>query len=161
MYHILTVTILVVVLAVLVRAVALSSMRRTRPGHSGSSVSHLGILVTLPLLVLVAVLLFYSRSTTAQVTAYTALLAALAGAFAWSIKATKESLQNRAELLISEALSCRSMDRNDIRGMIYENNALFRLSKASYIDALNHLLATRRVVLIGGQYSINNRDPGQ
>ena len=152
------VTILVAVLVVLVAALGLSILIVP---SSGGGFGCLGVLITLPLVALVVFLLFYSRGTIAEVTAYAALLAAVTGAFAWSMKATKESLQNRAELLISEALSYRPMDRNEIRAMVYANHVLFRLSKSAYIDALNHLLETHRAVLSDGRYSTPKDVPKQ
>lgn len=123
----------------------------------GSSMSELALLMALPaipLLILVVVLLILSGEAPVQVTAYTALLAVVAGSLAWSVRSIKESLQNRAELLISEAVSRRPMDRDEIRAMVYANHMLFRANKATYVSALNNLLATKRVVLIGGRYSL-------
>lgn len=167
MNHTLVVTILVVDLVVLAGVLAWYVLLNIiGEASSAPGAGCLGMLVTLPLVVLVVVLLlFYSHGTsaevTAEVTAYAALLAVVAGAFAWSMKVTKESLQNRAELLISEAVSRRSMERGEIRAMVYANSVLFRLSRSAYIDALNHLLATDRVVLIDGKYAMPKGGPKQ
>ena len=147
----LTVTGLVVIILVLLGVTVLATLAG---GSGGPAFGCLTALFTFPLLALVVVLLFNSHSKPAQATSYAALLAALAAAFTWGVRSIKESLQSRAELLISEALSRQPMSRSEIRTMIYANNVLFRLSKSSYIDALNHLLEAHRVALEGGLYAM-------
>jgi hypothetical protein len=152
--HVFTVIILVAILIPLT-AFFIAQLWAHYTGSSGSGSGLAGpiALATLPLVVLVVILLIFSRTTPVQVTAYAAVLAAAAGALAWGVRSTKESLQNRAELLISEAVSRRPMDRDEIRAMIYANHVMFRVNKSTYVDALNNLLATQRVVLVGGRYT--------
>lgn len=130
-------------------------------GHSATSctvlVAYLGS--GLALLADIVYLLFHAFRSDAQLTGAIAVSGLLAGAFAWAFKTTRETLLERAQVLILEYLSSEQLERSTIRSKIYSDGILFRLNKSIYVDALSALLKSGAIKIIGGKYATANPTP--
>lgn len=131
-------------------------------GASGGGRGVYGCLGTLLLLPVVStvILIIIGRgfreaaTIPAVITFYVAVLGTLTAALAWTVRNTKESLHNRAEVLILEQLSHGSMSRSEIRNFVHGTSFLFRLSRTTYIEALNALLKDGRIYVKDAIYHI-------
>ncbi|MEV5595189.1 hypothetical protein [Streptomyces sp. NPDC052496] len=125
-------------------------------GHSSASctvlVAYLGS--GLALLADIVYLLFHAFRSDAQLTGAIAVSGLLAGAFAWAVKSTRETLLERAQVLILEYLNREQLERSAIRSKIYSDGILFRLNKSIYVDALSALLKTGVIKIIDGKYAM-------
>lgn len=107
----------------------------------------------------VALLLFRSFRSETQLTATITVSGFLAGGLAWAFKSIRESLLQRAQVLILEYLSVDALDRSTVRSKIYQNSLLFRLNRSIYVDALSALLLGGTIKIENGKYSITGSAP--
>jgi hypothetical protein len=82
-----------------------------------------------------------------------ALIVALAGGVAWSIKRTFGAMEARASLIILEELSYgEGRTREQLRTAVMSYSAPFRISASTYSEALQKLVLEGRVEIVAGQY---------
>ena len=149
---------LVIAALIILFFVIFSKNFNERFGGSEDRFGCIAVFVVLPLiLVSIGSVFIFVSPDPVQVAIFVAVLSALTAAFAWLIKSAKSSVENRAELLIIEALSSKRMTRGEIRQSVYGDSPLFRLYKAAYINALTNLLREDRIVLSDGYYSLSGK----
>jgi hypothetical protein len=113
----------------------------------------------LALLVDIILLLVLGFRSNTQLTGLITVSGLLAGGFAWAFKSIRETLFQRAQVLILEYLSDEPLRRSEIRARIYEDGYLFRLNRSIYIDALSALSNSGKVKIVNGRYVIADSEP--